>query len=55
MTRINNLIFSAVTPLLMTALSINASAQSMKGKVVDENDEPLAYANVMLQKGVVVE
>ena len=50
MTRINNLIFSAVTPLLMTALSINASAQSMKGKVVDENDEPLAYANVMLQK-----
>ena len=43
------LIFSAVAPLL-TALSLSASAQSLKGRVIDENDEPLAYANVMLRK-----
>ena len=50
MTRIKFIIFRAATPLLLTILSINASAQSIKGKVVDENDEPLAYASVMLQK-----
>ena len=50
MTRINLIILRAVTPLLLAALSFNASAQSMKGKVVDENNEPLAFANVMLQK-----
>ena len=50
MTRINLIILRAVTPLLLAALSFNASAQSMKGKVVDENNEPLAYASVMLQK-----
>ena len=50
MTRTNLIIISAVIPLLLTALSINVSAQSIKGKVVDENNEPLAYANVMLQK-----
>ena len=48
MTRKN--IFHAVVPLLLTALSINVSAQSLKGRVKDENNEPLAYANVMLQK-----
>ena len=48
MTR-KNFIF-AVTSLLLAALSIKASAQSIKGKVVDENNEPIAYANVMLQK-----
>ena len=47
---LKQLTIRAVTPLLMAALSLNASAQSLKGKVVDENDEPLAYANVMLQK-----
>ena len=31
-------------------LAINASAQTIMGKVHDENDLPLAYANVMLQK-----
>lgn len=50
MTRTNLIILSAVILLLLTALSINVSAQSIKGKVVDENNEPLAYANVMLQK-----
>ena len=50
MTRTNLIILSAVIPLLLTAFSINVSAQSIKGKVVDENNEPLAYANVMLQK-----
>ena len=52
MTRTNLIILSAVIPLLLTALSINVSAQSIKGKVVDENNEPLAYANVMLQKAI---
>ena len=44
------MILCAVSPLLLTALQINVSAQSIKGRVIDENDEPLAYANVMLQK-----
>ena len=44
------MILCAVSPLFLTALQINASAQSIKGRVIDENDEPLAYANVMLQK-----
>ena len=42
--------FRAAIPLLLAVLPLNASAQSLKGKVVDENNEPLAYANVMLQK-----
>ena len=46
---IKHIIIGAVTPLLLAALSINSSAQSLRGKVVDENHEPLAYANVMLQ------
>ena len=45
-----NILISAVTPLLLAALSFNAHGQNLQGKVVDENDEPLAYANVMLQK-----
>ena len=49
MTR-TNIIILALIPLLFAALSLNTYAQSMKGKVLDENDEPLAYANVMLQK-----
>lgn len=48
--KLNNLIIRAVTPLLLAALSFNAHGQNLRGKVVDENDEPLAYANVMLQK-----
>ena len=44
------MILCAAAPLLLAALSLNASAQSIKGRVIDENDEPLAYANVMLQK-----
>lgn len=47
---LKHIIIGAVTPLLLAALSINSSAQSLRGKVVDENHEPLAYANVMLQK-----
>ncbi len=46
---LKHIIIGAVTPLLLAALSINSSAQSLRGKVVDENHEPLAYANVMLQ------
>lgn len=49
MTRTHLIILRAVTPLLLTALSMNLSAQTIKGKVTDENNEPLAYANVMLQ------
>ena len=45
-----NILISAVTPLLLAALSFTAHGQNLQGKVVDENDEPLAYANVMLQK-----
>ena len=45
-----NIFISAVTLLLLAALSFNAHGQNLQGKVVDENDEPLAYANVMLQK-----
>ena len=50
MTRKHLLIFSAATILLSVVHSLSVSAQSIKGKVIDENDEPLAYANVMLQK-----
>ena len=35
---------------ILGVIAINASAQTIKGKVYDENDLPLAYANVMLQK-----
>ena len=45
-----NILISAVTALLLAALSFNAHGQNLQGKVVDENNEPLAYANVMLQK-----
>lgn len=48
MTRKHLIILRAATPLLLTALSMNLSAQTIKGKVTDENNEPLAYANVML-------
>lgn len=47
--KLNNII-RAVTPLLLAALSLNSYGQNLRGKVVDENNEPLAYANVMLQK-----
>ena len=42
--------FRAAIPLLLAVLPLKASAQSLKGRVVDENNNPLAYANVMLQK-----
>ena len=45
-----NTILRAVTPLLLAAISLNSYGQNLRGKVVDENNEPLAYANVMLQK-----
>ena len=44
------MILCAAAPLVLAALQTNASAQSIKGRVIDENDEPLAYVNVMLQK-----
>lgn len=36
--------------LLWAGISMNGLAQTLTGKVTDENDEPLAYANVVLQK-----
>ena len=38
------MILGAATPLFLAALQTNASAQSIKGRVIDENDEPLVYA-----------
>ena len=46
---LKQLIIRVVTSLLMAALSLNTYGQNLRGKVVDENNEPLAYANVMLQ------
>lgn len=46
----NSIIIRIIAPLLLIMLSLDASAQTLKGKVVDDNNEPLAYANVMLQK-----
>lgn len=37
--------------LMAVTSSITTKAQSITGKVVDETDTPLAYANVILQKG----
>lgn len=39
-----------LTALLWAAFSICGFAQTLTGKVTDENDEPLAYANVVLKK-----
>lgn len=44
------LLIAGVLSLLLSAFFFNASAQSLTGKVVDENNEPLAYANVVLHK-----
>lgn len=48
--KLNRPILRVAISLLLATLPLSASAQSLKGKVVDENNEPLAYANVMLQK-----
>ena len=42
------LLIAGVLTVLLSTFFLNASAQSFTGKVVDENDEPLAYANVVL-------
>ena len=39
--------FLILIGLLMTAIS--SYGQTLKGKVIDENKQPLAYANVVLQ------
>ena len=39
--------FLIIIGLLMTVLSSNA--QTLRGTLVDENKQPLAYANVVLQ------
>ena len=44
------LLIAGALTLLLSAFFFNASAQSLTGKVVDENAEPLAYANVVLYK-----
>ena len=42
-----------LTGMLMIAIPFNA--QTIKGKVTDEKNVPLTYANVILQKGCVME
>ena len=44
------LLIAGVLTVLLSTFFLNASAQSFTGKVVDENDEPLAFANVVLHK-----
>ena len=39
--------FLIIIGLLMTVLSSNA--QTLRGTLIDENKQPLAYANVVLQ------
>ena len=39
-----------LTYLIFLLISISTHAQSITGRVTDENDIPLAYANVILQK-----
>lgn len=41
---------TVILTCLLSAFFFNASAQSLTGKVVDENDQPLAYANVILHR-----
>lgn len=48
--KLNRHMTRAAITFLLAAFPMSASAQSLKGKVTDENNEPLAYANVMLQK-----
>ena len=44
------LLIAGVLAVLLTTFFFNASAQSFTGKVIDENDMPLAYANVILHR-----
>ena len=39
-----------ITMLMLLAASINMYAQSISGKLVDEENQPLAYANVVVQQ-----
>ena len=41
---------AGVLAVLLSTFFFNASAQSFTGKVIDENDMPLAYANVILHR-----
>lgn len=42
-------LFIAVA-MIMIAASLDCNSQNIAGKVIDENDMPVAYANVILQK-----
>ena len=44
------LLIAGVLAVLLSTFFFNASAQSFTGKVIDENDMPLAYANVILHR-----
>ena len=46
---LSKIIMMAAIPLLLAASSFNTSAQTLTGKVLDENDLPLAFANVIIQ------
>lgn len=50
MIRNNHYLLAVLILFTLTAVYTNVYGQSYKGKIVDENDEPLAYANVILQK-----
>ena len=43
-------IILSILALMMTSIYSLISAQILTGKVVDENDQPLSYASVMLQR-----
>lgn len=44
------LLIAGVLTVFLSTFFFNASAQSFTGKVIDENDMPLAYANVILHR-----
>ena len=39
-----------MTMLSLTVMAVSMQAQTLSGKLVDEKNEPLAYANVVLQQ-----
>ena len=41
-------LFTAI--LILVALPVSMIAQNITGRVVDENESPLAYANVIVQR-----
>ena len=50
MIQLNRYFIVTFLSLIATTVFYDVFAQTLTGKVVDENNEPLAYANVILQK-----